>query len=126
MQLNSGVRRQHVLDSDTLSSGFLRYLGPADLHDARVVSVDLRGNGARVTVESYEGRRFALEFSDVASVDARKPIGMVLYALMEVAASPPVRRFEFAASDEESGAGLIIEARDVAVVDDGTLPRPGV
>ena len=91
-----------------------------------MVSIDHHDGEARVTVESYEGRLFALEFSEVTSVEARKPIGMVLYALVEVAASPPVRRFEFAASDEESGAQLIIEAREVAVVDDGTLPPPGV
>ena len=102
-----------------MTSRFVRYVGPSDMHDARVVALEHRGERARVTIESYEARVFDLEFSGVTSVDAHQAIGMILYALVEVEASPPVRRFEFAPTDDESGARLAIEARDFTVVDGG-------
>src|SRR5688572_26922970 len=109
-----------------MTSRFVRYVGPPDVHDARVVALEHRGDRARVTIESYEGRQFALEFSGVAGVDTHQPIGMILYALVEVEASPPARRFEFVLADEESEARLAIEARGFTVVGDGMPPPHGV
>ena len=104
----------------------VRYVGPSDIHDARVVALEHYGDTARVTLASYEGRRFTIEFSGVNVVDAYRPIDMVLYALSEVdAAGPGRRRFDFTAADEDSVARLAVEATGFTVVGDGMPPAPG-
>ena len=101
---------------------FVQYVGPPDLHDAEVVDVEHRGDVARVTVRSYEGRRFVLEFSGVVTVEALRPVGMILYAVVEVAVPPPHRGFEFAAADEDAGSRLAIIGDGFVVRGDGMPP----
>src|SRR5439155_7959653 len=88
------------------------YVGPADLHDGQVLGLTRKGETATVIVQPYTGRRFALEFSGVAAVRAVEPEGMMLYALTETTAPPPLRRFVFANWDDEDPRRLEIVARE--------------
>ena len=89
---------------------FVRHVGPHDVHDAKVVDVQRRGDAAIVRLESMEGRRIDITFTGVAEVRAVRPIGMMVYSLAELEAEPPQRRFAFLNWDEEGEQALEIVA----------------
>jgi hypothetical protein len=105
-----------VLCCERMTSKFVQSVGRSDIHDGTIVAFEDRGEQARVTIKSYEGRQFSLEFSGVAAIDAHRPIDVLLYALSELEASPPLHRFAFVLWDEECDARLTIDATGFKVV----------
>jgi len=78
---------------------FLKHVGDRDIHDATIIAVEQEGTDVRVVVDAYSkggGRRFTITFYGVEQMCARRPEGMILYALAEWTDKPPRRRFVFA------------------------------
>jgi hypothetical protein len=96
-------------------SAFLRYVGDPDFHDGQVLGVDQADQSLIVQIQGGSGRVFRVEFGRVVGIRANRPIGMLLYALSEFAAEPPLRRFAFANGDEESDSVLEVEAESISV-----------
>ena len=82
------------------STDFLGYVGSRDIHDGRIVAIDQFERGLAVRIQTHEGRTWVIEFAGVAEVEVVQAEGMLLYALAEFRADPPLRRFEFAPWDE--------------------------
>jgi hypothetical protein len=91
---------------------FLAYVGDPDIHDASVISYNLDGAYAVVIVKSISGQFIRVEFSDVESVVAHKPIGMMLYSLTELKTVGDVRHFVFTNWDDSDERALQIFAKD--------------
>lgn len=92
------------------TSDFVGYVGPPELHDGSIISLEQGSNRVTVVVRGYDGQLITLEFLGVTKVKAVRAKGMVLYALVELTESPPSRRFVFANWDEESDTMLEIIA----------------
>jgi hypothetical protein len=92
-------------------SEFVAYVGPADIHDGTVRVVEHAGATARVVVEGYSGNVYVFEFRGVVSVLAHQPEGMLLYAISEMTAPTPLRRFVFVNwhDDDKEGAEVALE-----------------
>jgi hypothetical protein len=99
------------MSSELDQSDLLRYVGPADLHDAVVTALERIDNKLRVDVRTDQGRPLMLEFFGVADVHAVRPVGMMLYALSERKAEPPMRRFDFANWDDDDDATIVVVAQ---------------
>ena len=67
----------------------------------------------RRTVRGGSGSRFEIGFSGVASITQHRAVGMMLYALAEMSADPPLRRFVFTNWDDEGDARLELVALDI-------------
>ena len=89
------------------------YRGDADLHDGTVLSVHVEGDEARVIVRGGSGSQFELRFSAVASLAQHRAEGMVLFAVAEMKADPPLRRFVFTNWDDGDDARLELVAREI-------------
>ena len=94
---------------------FVAYVGNADFHDARVQTVCYEGEQAEVTLKSISGRELKVSFTGVKRFAANQPVGMMIYALNEMRADAPYRRFVFTNWDEEDPACLEVEARELSV-----------
>ncbi|PYL07992.1 MAG: hypothetical protein DME34_05725 [Verrucomicrobia bacterium] len=95
------------------ASEFVAYVGPPDIHDSTITSVTRQGDSVRVELRTLDARPLSLTFQGVASIMSQHPEGMFLYALTELASpSPPLRRFVFANSDEESASALEVLAEN--------------
>ena len=104
-----------VRSNPVSSPEFVAYVGPRDIHDSTIVGVERASGTVTVRLRALNGRQFSLEFLGVASVSAQEPENMFLYALSEMRHSPPLRRFLFANSDEDSAASLEIVAESFTV-----------
>lgn len=96
-------------------SEFVAYVGIADIHDGTVMRVSVEGKTAEVVIEGYSGREHAILFDGVERVEMNEPEGMLLYALTEMRAEPPLRKFEFANNDEGDEKSLIVLALDFRI-----------
>jgi hypothetical protein len=96
-------------------SDFVGYVGSANLHDSHVRSVSHAGSDVEVRLSTQDGREFTVRFSGVRNVSANEPEGMMIYALVELSAHPPGRRFVFANWDEEDHRTLEIVAADFKI-----------
>src|SRR5690606_8615052 len=96
--------------SDMHADAFVRYAGPFQLHDGRIVSVVRAGDSLTVTVQGLDGKPFDLVFRGVAEVKALRPEGMMIYSLTELEAPAPFRRFAFTNWDEEAPELLEVTA----------------
>ena len=76
-------------------SKFVAYAGSYDLHDGQVREVVQSEDQVTVYVEGGIGHQIRLLFTGVSELKAIKPVGMVLYALCEMSAELPLRRFVF-------------------------------
>jgi hypothetical protein len=94
---------------------FIGYVGESDFHDGHVLSVDHTGAEAIVRVQGGSGQEFLCTFEGVTTIRANRPVGMMLYALSELRAVAPLRRFVFANGDEDDDASLEIQATSVRV-----------
>ena len=95
---------------------FVAYVGPEDIHDSTIASVTRQGDSVRVDLRTFDAQPLSLTFHRVASVTSQQPEGMFVYALTELASPrPPLRRFLFASSDEESASALELLAEDFTV-----------
>jgi hypothetical protein len=91
-------------------SPFVGYVGDADIHDGSVLAVEHRSSELRVRVRGASGRLLVVDFRGVHSVRANCPEGMMLYALSELTAEPPLRRFAFTNWDEDGEEYLEVDA----------------
>jgi hypothetical protein len=103
-----------------VSDEFVAYRGDADLHDGEVADVAREGDHARVVVKAENGRMLEVTFAGVATLTERNAVGMLLYALAEMAAEP-LRRFVFVPWDEESDAELEVLAESFGCREAGGL-----
>ena len=102
---------------------FIGYVGDADFHDGHVVTVVREGDTARVRLRGVSGREFVVEFRGVQAVRSKQPEGMMIYALSEMRASPPLRLFVFGNWDEEDTSLLEIEAESFSVIEAHTAEQ---
>ena len=98
---------------------FKTYVGDPDFHDGAIDIVRRELDELSVEVEGYSGARYLVRFTGVEFVVSNHPEGMVLSALAEMEAQPPLRWFCFANSkepDEEGGdSALEVTARGYSV-----------
>lgn len=97
---------------------FIGYVEGADYHDAVVLGIEKIGDVVRVRVRSYDGKVSVSEFSGVQTVRAKRPDGMLLYALSEMCGEPPLRSFVFTNWHEDDDASLEIDAERVRVYEE--------
>ncbi len=93
-----------------MADEFIAYRGDSDIHDGEVVEVRSEGDGVCVVVRGASGRSHELCFKGVGSMTQHRAVGMKLYALAEMAAYAPLRRFVFANWDETDDASLEVNA----------------
>jgi hypothetical protein len=94
---------------------FVGYVGDADLHDAHISAVYRSGSSAEIRLLAHNGRELRVCFSDVKELTADRAEGMMIYALTELRADPPYRRFAFTNWDEEDTRGLEVLAKDIKI-----------
>lgn len=99
-------------------TAFKGYVGEPDFHDGSVVAVDRRDDSVRVRVRGASGKVYVAEFTGIHAVRSTRPECMLLYALGEVQAQPPYRRFVFANWDEQDDGALEIDAESFRVYED--------
>lgn len=85
------------------------YIGPSDIHDAVITSLNDSDGSVDVTLRSAEGREFIVCFRGVTDVKATEPVGMMLYGLTRSNEKPPFR-FVFWNWEEEDPARLELMA----------------
>ncbi len=95
---------------------FVEYYGDPDFHDGVIVSVVSKRDDVRVGIKGASGRDYDLLFRDVESVEANRPVGMMLYALSLMKTPGPMRRFAFANWDDGDDACLEIVAGECEIV----------
>ena len=91
-------------------SKFLAYVGDPDFHDGAIRKVSRNRDQLTVEIDGYSGARFSVRFNGVQSVVSNCPENMAVYALAEMEAPSPLRRFIFANSyepDDEGGDSLL-------------------
>jgi hypothetical protein len=99
------------------------YIGPPDIHDATIVSLDQSGDCLVVRIRSYEGREFGLRFRGVTGVKSENPEGMMLFALSQCGDHTPYL-FSFSNWDEEDAAFLEVTAEGFETIkEEGGHPR---
>jgi hypothetical protein len=111
--LDLGVRS--LMEAPMAGSSFVGYFGEAEFHDGSVLAVEHRAATARVRVRGVGGTVFVVEFAGVRAMRAARPERMLLYALSEWSAEPPLRRFTFTNWDDDSEACLEVDAETVTV-----------
>ena len=99
-------------------TSFIGYVGEPDFHDGYVLAIKQADDVVRVQVQGESGKVYVAEFSRVQAVRSNRPEGMLLYALSEMRAAPPLRRFVFANSNEEDEALLEIDAERFTAYED--------
>jgi hypothetical protein len=92
-------------------SQFVAYGGPWGLHDGQIQEVRQDEDSVIVHVSGNTGSAIRLKFQGVSAVKAIKPVGMVLYALCEMSAPTPYRRFMFANWSEDNPSMLEVLAK---------------
>jgi hypothetical protein len=86
-----------------MTDDFIAYRGGPRIHDGSIVSVEHLGDQLLVVVESDGGDgRISLDFGGVTTLIQHRAVGMTLYALAEMQAPEPFRRFVFVNWDEEN------------------------
>lgn len=92
------------------SSEFISYVGVPDFHDGEILRISSSLEHVSVWVRGYSGREYEIQFDGVQTLETFEPEGMDLYALAEMRAQSPQRRFEFANNSEESRKYLCVVA----------------
>lgn len=94
---------------------FIAFVGDPDIHDSTIVSIQTDAEDVRVTLERADGQPLLLLFRGVTSLKAHRAEGMMVYALSELRAEPPSRRFVFPNWDEDDDAFLELIAQDFSI-----------
>lgn len=102
------------------SEEFIGYVGDPDFHDGHVITVKREKDTARVRLRGASRREFAVEFRGVQALRSKQPDNMMIYALSEMRAPPPLRLFVFANWDEEDNSFLEIEAESFSITEAST------
>jgi hypothetical protein len=97
-------------------ASFVAYVGEPDFHDGLIVSIEQNDSAVRVRVRGASGRFYVVAFNGVAALRTNCAESMILYALSELRAEPPLRRFSFANWDDESEASLEVDAEGFSVI----------
>ncbi|MBI3475779.1 MAG: hypothetical protein HY010_08605 [Acidobacteria bacterium] len=102
-----------------MTGKFRAYVGDPDFHDGTIKVVRSDLTEVCVEIVGHSGAVYITRFAGVESVVSHNPEGMLLYALCEMEAVMPLRRFHFANSympDDEGGdSRLEISARTFSV-----------
>jgi hypothetical protein len=102
-----------------MTGDFVSYVGDPALHDGEIVAVSRDGSDVRIQVRGVSGRSYELAFAGVERISQEGAVGMRVYALTEMCATPLLRRFVFA-NWEEDDAALEVEAVELSCT-----PLPG-
>jgi len=97
---------------------FVAYVGDPDFHDGHVFRVSVESGKVEVIVEGYSGRQYVVSFDGVEAVSMNSPVGMELYSLSEMQATPPLRKF-VSNSDDDDPSTLSVTARDFSLLISG-------
>jgi hypothetical protein len=100
---------------DQQAGEFVGYIGNPDLHDASISAVRRSRDEIEIVATASDGRPLSVTFRGVQSVKSSHPEGMMLYALVELKASPPLRRFVFVNWDENDSSHLEISATEYRI-----------
>jgi len=92
---------------------FLGYIGDYRVHDSKIEGILCENTNATVTLRGYEGELITVHFYGVQNMHFNRPIGMMLYAISEMKANEPMRKFLFANWDDEDNASFEILAERV-------------
>ncbi|SRR5258708_7332674 len=102
-----------------MTGKFRAYVGDPDFHDGMVKQVRSELTEVCVQITGYSGAVYLVRFTGVESVVSHSPEGMLLYALCEMEAEMPLRRFQFANSykpaEEGGDSRLEVSARTFSV-----------
>jgi hypothetical protein len=93
-----------------------RYVGPADIHDARIISISRDNKNLIVNIRSYGGRKFGVRFFGGRETQAKEFEGMMLYALVERGSDTP-KQCVFVNRDENDSGSLEVTADGFEVID---------
>jgi hypothetical protein len=74
---------------------FIAQWGDPDIRDGVITQFRWDDETATVVVRALNNRELEIAFQKVESVSAKRPVGMMLYALNEFAWPPPAHRFVF-------------------------------
>jgi|SRR6185503_7345985 len=113
---------------------FIRYIQEPDVHDGVIIAAEYKSGFLRsilnkrvvvVAVLTYDDRLFSIRFGQVRSASITNAEGMRLYALKEMSATPPFRRFLFVDSEEKSNRHFEVVAQDISSVEltEDFIPR---
>ena len=91
------------------------HIGNPDFHDGTVISVLAKADRVSVVIQGQSGRRYTLDFNGVARLASNRAEGMTLYAVTEMEAPQPLRRFVFVNWDEKDDASLEVTARGFGI-----------
>jgi hypothetical protein len=102
-------------------SDFIRYVGNEDIHDGTIKRVTHVNDTVQVVVRGKSTGAWEVVFHQVQSIDQHRAEGMLLYAIAEMRANDPFRRYSFASWDEDDDARLDVVARswNISEVADG-------
>lgn len=92
------------------SSEFVAYVGVPDFHDGEILRISTTLEHTSVWVRGYSGSEYEIQFDGVQTLETFEPEGMDPYALVEMRAESPLRRFEFANNSEDNHKSLSIVA----------------
>jgi hypothetical protein len=95
---------------------FVAYVGESDFHDGEVLRFSRTDAHTSIWVRGYSGLEYEIQFDGVESAESFEPEGMDLYALSEMRAPSPLRRFEFANNNEDDHKSLTIVATGFRVL----------
>jgi len=93
------------------------YVGPPDIHDATILSLDQTDDCLVVGLRNYEGRVFRLRFYGVTNIRSQSPEGMMLHALSQCGNDSPYQ-FGFSNWDEEDPAFLEVTAEGFEIINE--------
>ncbi len=100
-------------------NSFIGYVGDPDFHDGMVLNVHSTNDIVQVRIRGASGKEFVAEFGAGRVAQSKKPVGMLLYALVEFGWEPPLRKFVFANWDEDDDATLEILAESLRIDAEG-------
>jgi len=83
------------------SNEFLKYVGPRDIHDSTIVSVNHVDDAVEIVLKSYKKSRIKIKFTGVKDVYTLQSEGMIVYSLSEMKSDDNKRIFTLANSNEE-------------------------
>jgi len=116
---NLGTKEVGEWIAQQVEEKFIANIGNPDFHDGVIRKVSQEGDQLLVEIEGYSGTLFLVRFVGIESVVSHKPENLMIYALMEMEAPPPLRRFVFAnwhQADEQGGdSALEITAQSFSV-----------
>src|SRR5215213_2968653 len=127
--VNTGDIRLCDLDaaSDVMTDQtFIRCVQESDVRDGIVFRVNYLRNIVRalfhtrivrVLLFTHDQRVFVITFRKVHSANINNAVGMRIYSLNEMSATPPFRRFVFVNHEQDSDRHLEVVAQEISSVE---------